>query len=650
MRRCVVLLWVALALAGTARSAVRVVEDEVIFTISAPGAQQVYLVGDFNNWNATVERMLREGDGFEISLFLVEGTYRYKFVVDGVWMNDPDNPARSDKGSVLTLVEQAGGLILSTEDPEAPTVAATFTPGVRYIGEVRNESIDDTKSEQQVDLSARLHRDRLRGEVVLKSTDDTWKGQVGEVETKLNRGFVEAKLSKFSLRGYENDSTWASKDPVSLLGRDGLFQYDTGFLRHGAAAEYNSSKFIARILYDDVSDRQVAMPPPPPALSGADTVFYGYDSTIGDADRMGAEIFFDGGDVKGGFVLREDSGLHPGRAGEVLDSVVTFHATREDRRVSQYWLEVSDLPVVQNFSVAWGRGKTDLHGFARVLPGPGPGDAIVSSEDSRPRLQKSTRLDGRLRGTTGGVMWRVEYDYLRFDFDAVLTPGRAEVHRPVIELDIDRGAWKAGLIVLHTYQDYGDTPDALHVDWPERNHWLNAFDNFSVANIVGVDEAHYTEWRLDGSWLGDPAAWRPRFASTVAGLVTGGRLDGIRHAWAQAMVEWNLDRGFYIEVDGRVAGYDKPEWSLEDTFLSGYVEGGYRYRWLWINMGWGFDPYELDPVTNDYARIGRTQLLRESLNLFDGRSSAAAVGEALGNLERKLQGANNIYLECIIQF
>jgi hypothetical protein len=103
-------------------------------------------------------------------------------------------------------------------------------------------------------------------------------------------------------------------------------------------------------------------------------------------------------------------------------------------------------------------------------------------------------------------------------------------------------------------------------------------------------------------------------------------------------------------VDGRVAGYDKPEWPLDDTFISGYVEGGYRYRWLWINAGWGFDPFVLDPITNGYARIGRTEVLRQSLDLFDGRSSAAAVGEALGNLERKLQGANNIYLECIIQF
>jgi 1,4-alpha-glucan branching enzyme len=66
----------ALSLASAATAGVRVVEDEVFFTLQAPGAREVYLVGDFNNWNATMEKMRRAGDHFEISLFLLEGSYR----------------------------------------------------------------------------------------------------------------------------------------------------------------------------------------------------------------------------------------------------------------------------------------------------------------------------------------------------------------------------------------------------------------------------------------------------------------------------------------------------------------------------------------------------------------------------------------------
>ncbi|MDH5628491.1 MAG: glycogen-binding domain-containing protein, partial [Candidatus Krumholzibacteria bacterium] len=101
---------VALALAALPAApdaAVRVDQDEVIFTLQAPGAKDVYLVGDFNQWNPTVEPMDRDGDRFEVGLFLVAGNYRYKFVVDGETITDPDNPGRSpDKGSPLSLVER----------------------------------------------------------------------------------------------------------------------------------------------------------------------------------------------------------------------------------------------------------------------------------------------------------------------------------------------------------------------------------------------------------------------------------------------------------------------------------------------------------------------------------------------------------------
>ena len=122
---------------STTGASIRVVEDEVYFTLKAPGAKQVYLVGDFNNWNATVEKMERSGDVFEISLYLVEGTYRYKFVVDGNWITDPDNPGDDPaRGSLIVLVEKPAGLMLRTEDPATPAAFCTAPGGkVMFEGE-----------------------------------------------------------------------------------------------------------------------------------------------------------------------------------------------------------------------------------------------------------------------------------------------------------------------------------------------------------------------------------------------------------------------------------------------------------------------------------------------------------------------------------
>ena len=57
MTRLAVKMLAALSLSAVllqpfaAYGAVRVVDDEVIFTLAAPGANEVFLVGDFNNWN-----------------------------------------------------------------------------------------------------------------------------------------------------------------------------------------------------------------------------------------------------------------------------------------------------------------------------------------------------------------------------------------------------------------------------------------------------------------------------------------------------------------------------------------------------------------------------------------------------------------------
>ena len=53
-------------------------------------AQAVYLVGDFNDWKPTVGKMNKGKNGaFQLKMKLAPGEYQYKFIVDGVWFNDP---------------------------------------------------------------------------------------------------------------------------------------------------------------------------------------------------------------------------------------------------------------------------------------------------------------------------------------------------------------------------------------------------------------------------------------------------------------------------------------------------------------------------------------------------------------------------------
>ena len=82
---------------------------KVGFTLSAPEAQNVFLAGDFNDWEATPHPLEKDSGGdWKINIDLMPGRYEYRFLVDGVWKNDPNcttfapNPY-GDENCVLEL-------------------------------------------------------------------------------------------------------------------------------------------------------------------------------------------------------------------------------------------------------------------------------------------------------------------------------------------------------------------------------------------------------------------------------------------------------------------------------------------------------------------------------------------------------------------
>jgi len=65
---------------------------KITFTLDAPQAAEVILMGDFNQWNAQKHPMKRCSDGrWQKTIMLAPGQYQYKFLVDGIWRRDPAN-------------------------------------------------------------------------------------------------------------------------------------------------------------------------------------------------------------------------------------------------------------------------------------------------------------------------------------------------------------------------------------------------------------------------------------------------------------------------------------------------------------------------------------------------------------------------------
>ena len=68
---------------------------KVTFSLTSPDAKEVLLMGDFNRWNPKAHPMKKNKKGiWQKATFLFPGTYEYRFMVDGHWVNDPANKQR----------------------------------------------------------------------------------------------------------------------------------------------------------------------------------------------------------------------------------------------------------------------------------------------------------------------------------------------------------------------------------------------------------------------------------------------------------------------------------------------------------------------------------------------------------------------------
>ena len=68
--------------------------DGVVFRISAPEATVVNIAGQFNGWSPEATEMTKGEDGvWTVTLALKTGAlHRYKYLIDGFWIPDPENP------------------------------------------------------------------------------------------------------------------------------------------------------------------------------------------------------------------------------------------------------------------------------------------------------------------------------------------------------------------------------------------------------------------------------------------------------------------------------------------------------------------------------------------------------------------------------
>ncbi|WP_053991249.1 hypothetical protein [Mangrovimonas sp. TPBH4] len=83
------------------------VKEYITFTLKGyTDAEKVILAGSFNDWNEEQIEMTKTANGWTITILLPGGKHHYKYIVDGDWIVDPDNPVKEydSKGYINSVM------------------------------------------------------------------------------------------------------------------------------------------------------------------------------------------------------------------------------------------------------------------------------------------------------------------------------------------------------------------------------------------------------------------------------------------------------------------------------------------------------------------------------------------------------------------
>lgn len=105
--------------------------NAVFYLSGFEDAQSVILSGDFVGWHEQYLKMEKVDEGWELRLNLDAGKYEYKFIIDGEWILDPDNPHRTANhygtdNSVKIIKEWVSFCLQGYEEADQVTLAGSF--------------------------------------------------------------------------------------------------------------------------------------------------------------------------------------------------------------------------------------------------------------------------------------------------------------------------------------------------------------------------------------------------------------------------------------------------------------------------------------------------------------------------------------------
>ncbi len=621
---------------------VEITESGVLFEYEDENAQSVFLVGSMNNWNTTATPMEKDENGiWEIILNLDSGKHTYKFVVDGNWHYDQENPNVEDDGyggsnSVIEI--DKNGKLMSQSIKISDGNKSTFNPKIYFKGRyfannifLENETdrfmLDKPEHDLNFGINIKFNSD-FEGYTVLNVNNNEEGSEMWKTHFNYKRTYLKLKADYFNVTAFDNFGLFTFDDPLHIVGDIGYNGYDFGYDFSGIYAEASNllSNKISNVLPVSMNGQ----------LLFSDRIGYNEDDISAIRVKLLLPIFNDNNFTFGASNYRYTT--------KPSEEIIQYHRNNEvDFKYTKYFSKSGWEDAMQfEFSAEYSTYKNSDEDSVRS----------VWMEGENTFLGVSLQFPAALKFYA---------NYLNYSFQLVETNASKNRFNLGVSYKLKNFSWNLSGQVWENY-----LPDSLNwVDYYKyvektdgNGRWFQQYSElpFEKYTVLGYQSGffwqsdlsykfkvknHIAEMNLKNKFAQHALLTEPKFIENIV------------------VLKYDIAEKWKLNIDTRIPYYNDPFLELitdfendKDVFISNYSEISYHLSDnIWLALGYGVNPLIINSVTDEFYNRGREEYLDTVGGLPEYLESYyGGFGEKIRKAETLLMNEKRISIQAVVKF
>ena len=620
---------------------INITNEGIIFEYDAENAQNVFLVGSMNDWNTDATPMKKEDDGvWRIFIKLDYGEYAYKFMVDGVWQYDQNNPDYEDDGyggfnSIIRYNDTIESYIDINDNFKG--VKSSFNPKIYFKGHyfstnrfIKNDISRFMLSKPEHDLNFGINikfNPDFEAYTILNVNNVKEDTEMWKTHFNYKRSYLKLNVQYAHLIAFDNFGLVEFDNPLNIIGNIGYKKYKFGYNYSGIYVDSSDllSRSISSVIPLSINTEFVL----------SDKIGYDEDDILASRIKVTPQFFgltnfsFGGSQFKYTTKLSEElTQIHDNYS---FDFKYTKKISRMDWKDAMQFKIIAEQSRYNNINITssedvWMKGENRLLGLSLEFP-----IALKIYSNYLYSVFDINENQSRHRFDLG---FNYSYNKCTWNFESSL--------------------WKNNLSENLTWSDYYK----YFEKYDGNGRWFQEFSELSFERytILGYDSGvlHTSDIKFSFNVKNKSINFNLKNKFSQYDLFTLPKyIENI------IVFEYYLSDLWVFKTDTRIPYYNDPFLNLhtnfsEDSnvFISNYTEIAYHItKQAWISFGFGVNPKSMDLITDQFHSRGREEYLESSSNLSEHLDSFyGGFGEKILNAEKLLMNEKQISIQAIIKF